>query len=346
MEAQYYLNTVSAEPLTDRIVELIRAAKTYIKTGNFFFREKTIRDELLSACRRGVIVFILSNLREDEDRLAAGNRFSKVDNDPHLPSLMDLVEEGAHVRCISELHAKFLLIDGEQGMILSSNYTVNSLHGNPECGVDLEEKNAKYLEGVFDTIFTHADIRLMGRSSDGYTFKQFSNPVQPGVFDNEDSDVVMTLAANWDKHGDIVETNFLNCNIQDIYHEIANIIEDSEHFICLASYSFRSVSKLPLIRKAIVNAANRGISVNLIYNKDQQTSAEETDKMIKDAPGINALAIPKNHAKFLLTDKDGFVFTANIDGEAGLLSGFELGVYLNERQYEQAKEGINVLASL
>ncbi|WP_262280917.1 phospholipase D-like domain-containing protein [Hallella absiana] len=343
MELQYYLNTYTTEPLTDRIMTLIKGARTYIKTGNFFFREPSIKQELVNACRRGVIVFILSNLREDEDRLAAGNKFSKKEYDPHLPGLMDLVEEGAHVRCIEELHAKFLLTDGEHGMIMSSNYTTNSLHGNPECGIDLSEKNTKYLECVFDTIFTHADTRLVGRGSNQYTFKSYSNPVRPEVFDNSGNDIVMTLAARLDNNGMAEETNFANCNIHDIYHEIANIIEDAERFVCLASFSFRAVSKLPLIKNAIINAAGRGVRVYLIYNIETPGSVQEIESKFHSLANIYAKGIPKNHAKFLITDKDGFVFTANIDGEAGLLSGFEVGAYLTEHQYNQAKEGINIL---
>lgn len=137
MEPQYYLNTYSTYPLTERIKQIIRGAKKYIKTGNFFFREPGMLEELKTACQRGVVVFILSNLQENENRFVAGNKFKKEEYDPHIPNLMDLVSIGAHVRCISELHAKFILADGEIGMIMSSNYTINSLYGNPECGVDL-----------------------------------------------------------------------------------------------------------------------------------------------------------------------------------------------------------------
>lgn len=344
MEPQYYLNTYRTKPLTKRILELIKGATTYIKTGNFFFREPAIQEELVNASRRGVIVFILSNLRQDENRLAAGNRSSKAEYDPHIPNLMELVEEGAHVRCVSELHAKFIITDGEEGMIMSSNYTVNSLHGNPECGADLSAGDTEYLERVFDTIFMHADTRLVGRGSNAYLFKFTDDPIQPDVFDNQDTDIVMTLAGKRERDRETGKTNFASCNIQGIYHELANIINDSEKFVYLAAYSFRSLKKLPLIRNAIINAANRGVSMNLIYRIDLDDTRSEIDKLIQRAPSIHAEGFPENHAKFLLTDKDGFLFTANIDGEAGLLNGFELGVYLNDTQYQQAKDGLNALS--
>ena len=343
MEPQYYLNTYKTEPLTKRILDLIKGAKTYIKTGNFFFREAAIQEELLNACRKGVIVFILSNLRQEENRLVAGNRFSKEEYDPHIPNLMELVEEGAHVRCVSELHAKFIIADGEEGMIMSSNYTHNSLHGNPECGADLSDNDTKYLERVFDTIFVHADTRLVGRGTKAYTFKFTEDPIQPDIFDNEDTNIVMTLSGKQEKEGLSGTTNFSECHIQGIYQEIADIIDDSDECVYLAAYSFKSLAKLPLIRNAIINAANRGVNMNLIYRKDLEDSRSQIDKLIQKAPSIHAEGFPKNHAKFLLTEKDGLLFTANID-DKGLLNGFELGIYLNDIQYQQAKDGLIALS--
>lgn len=343
MEPQYYLNTYKTEPLTKRILDLIKGAKTYIKTGNFFFREPAIQEELLNACRKGVIVFILSNLRQEENRLVAGNRFSKEEYDPHIPNLMELVEEGAHVRCVSELHAKFIITDSEEGMIMSSNYTHNSLHGNPECGADLSTNDTKYLERIFDTIFVHADTRLVGRGTKAYTFKFTEDPIQPDIFDNEDTNIVMTLSGKQEKEGLSGTTNFSECHIQGIYQEIADIIDDSDEFVYLAAYSFKSLAKLPLIRNAIINAANRGVNMNLIYRKDLEDSRSQIDKLIHKAPSIHVEGFPENHAKFLLTEKDGLLFTANID-DAGLLNGFELGIYLNDTQYQQAKDGLNALS--
>lgn len=345
METNYYLNTYKTEPLTERILQLIRGAQTYIKTGNFFFRESKIKEEVINACRRGVVVFILSNLQEDERRKEADNDFSKKEYDPHISNLMDFVEAGAHVRCISELHAKFLITDGQQGMIMSSNYTVDSLGGNPECGADLEPDDVGYLEGVFDTIYEHADIHLEGRTrnKNKYILKFSDNPVDPDAFASTSTDVLLTLGAKRQRDGGVDETNFADCRIRDIYHAIADIINEAQQYVYLASWSFKKLDKLPLIRDAITNAARRGVKVTLIFNKDTETSGDEIKMLRNKAPSIDYFDIPKIHAKFLLTEQEGIIFTANIDGNAGLLSGFELGVYLNETQYNQALEGLNTL---
>lgn len=344
-----FLNTSDSFPLTERITEMMRSAKKYIKTGNFMFREPGMRQEILNALNRGIVVFILSNLGEDEERLMGYNRFSKKEYDPHLPNLNDFAEQGAHVRCMSELHAKFLVVDGDQGIVMSSNYTKDSLHGNPECGVDLDVKNSKYLERIFDTLFTHADDKIEGRDKFGYKFRKVVSLVDPNVFNDVlKGNIRMTLAAKQQEEGRILDTNFCNCHITDIYDTISSNIRDAEKFVYLMAYSFRALHKLPKIRSALIDATVRGVSVNLIYNSDNHGSQAELKKLQVNFPviKINALGVPKNHAKLLFTDKDAFVFTANIDGEAGLLSGFELGVSLHETLWDEAKKVINKIGSI
>lgn len=343
-----YLNTYDSFPLTDRITEMISSAKKYIKTGNFMFREPSMKKEILDALSRGVVVFILSNLGEDEERLMGYNKFSKKEYDPHLPNLNDFAEQGAHVRCMSELHAKFLLVDGEQGMVMSSNFTKDSLHGNPECGVDLDAENTNCLERIFDTLFTHADDRIEGRDKVGYKFRKVKSPVMPDVFDEIlKYDIKMTLAAKQQKEGIILDSNFCSCQITGIYDIISRTIEEAEECVSLMAYSFRSLHKLPKIRSALIDAAKRGVSVNLIYNSENHGSQVEIEKLQKISPAINALGVPKNHAKMLLTDNDAIMFTANIDGEAGLLNGFELGVFLDDDNLlKEAKDVIIKMGSI
>ena len=100
-----YFSTKERQILTDRILSLIRGAKTYLKTGNFFFRDETIQEELLNASRRGVAVFVLSNLTGNENRGAVVTNV-KVETDPHISNLHKLEREGVHVHLCRDLHAK------------------------------------------------------------------------------------------------------------------------------------------------------------------------------------------------------------------------------------------------
>lgn len=296
---------------------------------------------------QGRKVLNVPNLGEDEERLMGYNRFSKKEYDPHLPNLNDFAERGAHVRCMGELHAKFLVVDGEQGMIMSSNYTKDSLHGNPECGVDLDADNIFCLERIFDTLFVHADDKIEGRDKFGYKFKKVESLVNSNVFDEVlKCEIRMTLAAKKLKDGKIQDTNFCDCQITGIYDAINSTIEKAKKYVVLMAYSFRALYKLPKIRNALIDAAERGVSVILIYNSDNHGSQAEIEKLRAVSSTINALGVPKNHAKILLTDKEAFLFTANIDGEAGLLSGFELGVFLDDTLWDEAREVINKIGRI
>lgn len=343
--ADFLINTYNEFPLTDHIINMVREAKYYIKTGNFMFREPKMKEELLDACRRGVVVFILSNLGEDAGRLMGVNSFGKKEYDPHLPFLNDFAEQGAHVRCMNELHAKFLVVDGKQGMVMSSNYTKDSLWGNPECGVVLDLDNTRYLERIFDTLFEHADDKIEGRDKDGYKFRKVYSPIiQPELFDEVlIGDVRLTLFAKMHEGENASVSNFSYCEISDLYNSIVDAINDSKEYLYLVTYSFRALDKLQTILVALKNAAQRGVSINLFYNLDNKGSNVEVEKLQKAIPSIKAQGILKNHSKFLLTENIGLMFTANIDGEAGLLSGFELGVELTETQWEEARESLNLL---
>lgn len=343
--ADFLINTYDKFPLTDRIIKMVRESKHYIKTGNFMFREPKMKEELLDACRRGVVVFILSNLGEDEERLLGVNSFGKKEYDPHLPNLNEFAEQGAHVRCMNELHAKFLVVDGKQGMIMSSNYTKDSLWRNPECGVALDLDNTKYLECIFDTLFEHADDKIEGRDKDGYKFRKVYSPiVQPELFDDVlIGDIRMTLSAKNQKGENTSMSNFSFCHITDLYESIVDAINNSNEYLYLVAYSFKSLDKLQPFLAALNGAAQRGVCINIFYNEDNKGSIAAVKKLHEVIPSINAQGVLKNHAKFLLTENVGLMFTANIDGEAGLLSGFELGVELTDMQWDDAKVGLNLL---
>lgn len=53
-----FFNTYDSFPLTERITEMMRNARKYIKTGNFMFREPGMKQEILNALNRGIVVFI------------------------------------------------------------------------------------------------------------------------------------------------------------------------------------------------------------------------------------------------------------------------------------------------
>lgn len=77
MQKLYY-NSQKDSELTNRIFELIGNAKSYIKTGNFFFQDPKLNEALIMAAERGVAIFVISNLRGDEER---GKKYMKRDKE-------------------------------------------------------------------------------------------------------------------------------------------------------------------------------------------------------------------------------------------------------------------------
>lgn len=341
MKKQLYLNTTDSNELTDRVLAIINSANTYIKTGNFFFREPKIMEALKSAVQRGIVLFVLSNIKgyDEEGCVDIDEEFQKIDSDPHLPNLAEVVEIGGHVRCMGELHAKFILSDNGEGLVMSSNYTIDSLHGNPECGAELGLKDQKRLEQLFDTLFTYADIRLKGYDKDGYVFRKEQMKLDVAKLTQSDSNILLTLGPNDPKR----ITNFSNCNIHTIYDAIVDAINEANEHLTIVSYSFKDLDSLPEFTSALSNAYKRGVKIQLLFRSDHEKSASQLRDISQSMPEIKRIGIPKNHAKLLVTEQQALLFTANIDGSAGMKGGFELGVRLNAQQYKEASDIIEQL---
>ena len=72
-----------------------------------------------------------------------------------------------------------------------------------------------------------------------------------------------------------------------------------------------------------------------------KTSIEEINKL--KSLGCVVYGDDNNHSKCILSEKDGILFTANIDGKQGLLNGFEVGIKLTNEQRAIANNHIKDL---
>lgn len=331
MVEKIYFNDAKASELTERIFQLIRGAQKYIKTGNFFFKDKNIHKELLEAAHRGVAIFVLSNLTGSEGFV----RKTKDEADPHIPHLHELERHGAHVRLCKELHAKFLISDGEEGLIMSANYTPDSLYGNPENGLDVIGKELEDLELIFDIMYLNPDAILSG-DGDSYIYKSRNNKIDPLKFDGIGTSGRLRMTAASDTKANY-KTNLSECHNHSIYSTILRIVRESGKEIVLVSWSYNQVCNLPELKKELQSAVNRGVKVSLFYgSKGTIDRIEKTRKNAIELIGAenksSIAPFTDNHAKCIISEKEGFLFTANIDGDKGLLKGFELGCILTETQ--------------
>ncbi len=344
MENTFYLNSKSNSELTDRIFQMINSAQKYIKTGNFLFQDDKLNTALKYAAKRGVAIFILTNIKGAEHRGASSSNL-KQETDPHLPNLHNLYRLGIHVRCNADLHAKFLLSDGTDGLIMSSNYTFNSLYENPENGLDISGKELIDLEYVFDTLYLHPDVIL---SEDGskYRYLQQRNPIKNSKMENIGSDNLLRITACGDKN---IRTNLGDCNVHTIYDSIVGIINRSTERLYIVSWSYNSLETLKDFQQALKNAIKRDVLITILYSNEAsdnnvRRTEEQLNMLCKHLGPIKKptiKAFPSNHSKCVLSEKEGIMFTANIDGSRGLLKGFELGCILNNSQRAAAIMKIN-----
>lgn len=327
----FYFSNRENQSLADGIFGMIRNATKYIKTGNFFFRDPKIYLELVKAADRGVAIFVLSNLTGNENR---GYRDTKVkaESDPHIVHLHEMEQKGIHVHLCRDLHAKFLIADGRRGLIMSANYTPDSLYGNPENGVDVLGVELSQLEDVFDELYLHPDTVLQG-DAQRYRYAEKNEPVSAGSFDSigVGSKLLITIASK-------KSSNLRECNYRTIYDKILNVVNRSRVYLHIVSWSFSGIEKLPGFIEAIEAAHHRGVKIRLYYGtKGEERQITRTIRQIdiitkKLKNSIEVVPLKDNHAKCLISEKEGLMFTANIDGENGLLTGFELGCVLSEEE--------------
>lgn len=331
----FYFSNKENQSLTDGIFGLIRNATKYIKTGNFFFRDPKIHSELIKAADRGVAIFVLSNLTGNENRGYRETK-AKAESDPHIVHLHEMEQMGIHVHLCRDLHAKFLIADGQQGLIMSANYTPDSLYGNPENGVDVLGIELSHLEDVFDELYLHPDTVLQG-DGQRYRYAEKNEPIPFGSFDNigSGSKLLITISSK-------ASSNLRECNYRTIYDKILNVVNESKAYLHVISWSFSGIEKLPEFIETIEAACNRGVKIYLYYGtKGENWQITRTQKQIGILTNnlknsIEVIPLKDNHAKCVLSEKDGMMFTSNIDGENGLLTGFELGCVLSEAERTSA----------
>lgn len=331
----FYFSNKDNPVLTENIFYIIRNARRYIKTGNFFFKDPKIHEELLDAAKRGVAIFVLSNLTGNENR-GYRNTKIKAEADPHIVNLHEMEQRGIHVRLCRDLHAKFLIADGEKGLIMSANYTPDSLYENPENGVDIIGSELTQLEDIFDELYLHPDTILLGDGRQ-YRYAEKNEPICAGAFDHIDksSRLLMTMASK-------ESSNLRECQYLSIYERIIELINNAQDFIQIVSWSYTDIENLPEFVNSLISASKRGVKIKLYFGtkgeegrlKRTQKQLESLNKQLKYQASV--LPLEDSHAKCVITDNSAMMFTSNIDGKRGLLSGFELGFVLTEKERQQA----------
>ncbi len=314
--------------LKNELLRIIREATTVLKICSFIITDKEIFNAILTKAKESnVAIFILTQL--DSEKLE--NTLSLVDyiteeeikeypSRTHLKYIKKLYDNGIHVRASLTAHAKFIISDRTKGFITSANFTTPSLTYNTESGIYIDEPSSKELDKLFDVIFMQ-----------GTTYKQFISTQKKGKM------LVVQSEVNIDSK---FLPDYYNSNLRytcesyssNLFQEIIAIINQTNNFLYLSTYSIVGLNSINEFFLSIKNAIERGVSIfvfcrGMNYRNDHLEGVAKLSKI-----GCKVYADVYNHSKGIINENTGMIFTANIDGNHGLNNGFEVGCILNEPQ--------------
>ncbi len=310
------------------LTDQISRAENYIKVCSFLIDNKQIFELLKKQLiEKQLPVFILTavderNIKSDilnEDECAEFS-FSR-----HFEFIGELVKAGAHVRASSSAHAKFLIKDGNEAVIMSANLTEpslvsnqNSKEPNDESGILIDdESEIKTLERIFDSIFQY-----------GTQFKKFidlSREIQ--LIDIKDIDI---------NENDFPEINTaVVWSYEEFHHLLHNkliqSISNGEKEIMLSTYSIVALHNLKELIDNIqtfIQKKKGSVKIFCRARNDRPDLVLACSQLSQI--GVEIFGDMFNHSKGISVDnKTGMIFTANIDGYHGLKNGFEVGYSLN-----------------
>lgn len=310
------------------LTDLISRAETYIKVCSFIIDNKQIFELLKKQlAEKQLAVFILTavderNIKSDilnEDESA---EFSSI---RHFEYIGELVKAGAHVRASSSAHAKYLIKDGNEALIMSANLTGPSLvsnqrnkEPNDESGIQIDdETEIKSLERIFDSIFQY-----------GTEFKKFLNLSREiQLIDIKDIEISQR---DFPQNDSLLQWTYEKYQ-HSIYEKLNESFLNGEKEILLSTYSIVGLQNLnELIENIQSFIQQKKGSVKIFcramnHRTDHVSACSQLSQI-----GVEIFGDMFNHSKGISVDnKTGMIFTANIDGHHGLKNGFEIGYSLN-----------------
>lgn len=353
MSERYLINDEGQHSLTDGIRELITGAKKYVKISSFLMQDASISKMLKELASSGKIaVFLLSNKKDQETEeykedysesmsLLSKGKNKSIGFDNHGKFLKELYYSGVHVRLLDNLHAKFIIADGERGLVMSANLAHNSLNVNVETGIEICGIDIKELEYIFDVMYNHADIvRFQGASRKDIT-ERVDNKLNPKAIERIEGGIRLTVSSS-------LPTNLDLCSVHSIYDTIIEIINEAKLYVFIATWHFKLNKKDSLCEftKAISNAIRRGVRIYLYSNTDMICSSlKQSRSALKTLDNLGCISFGdhRNHSKCVLSESKGILFTANIDSENGMTNGFEVGCIMSPKQRAMAEEHLRNL---
>ncbi|HQS24154.1 MAG: hypothetical protein B7Y11_13110, partial [Sphingobacteriia bacterium 24-36-13] len=231
----------SDKGLLNSIIKLIGEADNYIKICSFIIDNKQIVESLKSKLKEGKLsVFILTAVDDkkiksdmlDEDETA------ELSKSRHFEFIDALVKSGAHVRASSNAHAKFVIKDGTEALLMSANLTEPSLNNNEkgkapndESGIAIDKhQEVKTLERIFDSIFLYGTEfrRFINLSDNTQLIGKNENEIHKSDFPESNTNVIWS----YDRFH------------HSIYENLNSFIGNASKTVNLSTYSIVELNNL------------------------------------------------------------------------------------------------------
>lgn len=120
--------------LKNEIMRMLDSATSYIIISAWSFQHdhETVR-KLIERAKEGIEVFLLARSHEN-----------------NIKALMELRKHGATIAGHPRLHGKFLVVDGEEGLVMTANFSSLGLDSGFESGLLLEKAQIALITGVHE----------------------------------------------------------------------------------------------------------------------------------------------------------------------------------------------------
>lgn len=320
------LTSAQEKSLKDHLLYLIKSSKESIKICSFILTDVDVVNGLLDVLESGnIAVFIITQL--DESRFSSSflteEEILENKYQVYLDSLRKLYSYGAHIRASRSAHAKFIVSDRTDAIIMSANITYRSLNDNPESGIYLtNKKSILYLDRLFDIIF-----------QEGTDYTKFISASRTKQFIiSRDIEV---CEANLNPLSSSALRFTYERNHNNLYSELISIIQNAEDELWLSTFSIVGLDLLPEFVSAVKDFIKNNGKIKIFcramnYRPDHLKNCTELKNI-----GCEIFGDISNHSKGIATNTTGMLFTANIDGNHGLKNGFEVGI-ITEGMYTKS----------
>jgi phosphatidylserine/phosphatidylglycerophosphate/cardiolipin synthase-like enzyme len=218
-------------------------------------------------------------------------------------------------------HAKFILIDpttpDRAGWLTSANLIAEAADQNVEAIVKLSPREVALAYEVTRHVFWHesqTEVISEGNLASLPGSPSFSLPTP-------DAELLWTVGNK----------------AHPLRQAAGEIVDGARRSLTLAGYTWQQ--NHPLLAK-VAKQAKAGVEVTIFVREtsDLTRSPRKTLNVLLEA-GAKVYSVPGLHAKFLLSESDGLMGTANFAAK-GLDEGFEVGLRLKGDRLEQAREAL------